>query len=183
MLEWAERVGMKPEDQVDKPWEHVWWPTKPSLVREALRLLDAKPGDVLLDLGAGDLRACVIALDEFGVDECIAVDVNHQVMEEALKFLKARGFDKLSRLTTLCADAWTILPSLAKTATKALFLAWRVNPQRALELVEKLPRAQAVVYNFGDPDTLTLTLLEKHRRKAPRHRGQRSRGHPTLREA
>ena len=166
MLKWADRVGMRPEDQADKPWEHVWWPSKASLVREALRMLEAGPGDVLLDLGAGDLRASVMALDEFNVDECIAVDVNHQVMKEALRFLKANGFDKLSRLTALRADAWTVLPSLAKTATKALFLAWRVNPQRALELVEKLPRAQAVVHNFGDPDTLTLTLLEKHGHEA-----------------
>ncbi|RLF15952.1 MAG: hypothetical protein DRJ97_02340 [Thermoprotei archaeon] len=167
MLRWAEREGMKPEDQLSKPWEYVWWPTKVELVREALNLLEVERGDVLLDIGAGDLRACVLALEEFKADLCIAVDVNWKVLEEALRFLRSKRFKALDRILVVCADFWSCCPEIAKAANKVLFLAWRVHPRKATKLARTLAWVEAIVHNFGDPDSLKLMLPLK---RTPRSR-------------
>jgi len=49
-------------------------PTRPERIRNALRLVNLRPGEVIYDLGAGDGRVLLIAAGEFGA-EAVGIEV------------------------------------------------------------------------------------------------------------
>lgn len=53
-----------------------WLPTPPSKVRDMLRLANAGPYDVVVDLGAGDGIILFTAVREFGVAKAIGYELN-----------------------------------------------------------------------------------------------------------
>ncbi|MCW4050050.1 MAG: class I SAM-dependent methyltransferase [Candidatus Bathyarchaeota archaeon] len=56
-------------------------PTPLSVVREMLSLVNAGPGDVLYDLGCGDGRILLTAVEEFNVDKAVGFELNPQMAE------------------------------------------------------------------------------------------------------
>ncbi len=166
MLAWAKSTGFLPERlEGVLPREFIWWPNSLELVRHALQILELKSDDVLLDIGSGDLRACIIALEGYDVNLCVAVEVNWKVLKEALKFLKTINYDKLNRILIICADFWRIGKRIAKIANKALFLAWRINPRMEAKLIKTLTHTKTIVHNFGNPEN--LKIIKPQQQKSP----------------
>ncbi|RLI31441.1 hypothetical protein DRO51_03770 [Candidatus Bathyarchaeota archaeon] len=60
------------------------YPNSPELVKHTLQFLGLKPADILLDIGSEGLHAYIIALEKYGVNICVTVEVNCKVLKEAL---------------------------------------------------------------------------------------------------
>ncbi len=58
-------------------------PTPQSLVNKMLELVEAGPGDVLYDLGCGDGRFLITAVDEFNVEKAVGYELNKHLYEVA----------------------------------------------------------------------------------------------------
>jgi precorrin-6B methylase 2 len=58
-------------------------PTPPDVVEAMLKMADAKKGDVLYDLGSGDGRIPITAVQKFGVTKAVGIDINPQRIKEA----------------------------------------------------------------------------------------------------
>jgi precorrin-6B methylase 2 len=71
-------------------------PTPQSLVNRMLELVEAGPGDVLYDLGCGDGRFLIIAVDEFDVKKAVGYELNKHLYEVAEDNVAKRGLiDKI----------------------------------------------------------------------------------------
>ena len=58
-------------------------PTPQSLVNKMLELVEAGLGDVLYDLGCGDGRFLITAVDEFNVEKAVGYEINKHLYEVA----------------------------------------------------------------------------------------------------
>jgi len=58
-------------------------PTPHSLVNKMLELVEAGPGDVLYDLGCGDGRFLITAVNEFNVKKAVGYELNKHLYEVA----------------------------------------------------------------------------------------------------
>jgi predicted TPR repeat methyltransferase len=56
-------------------------PSPIEVVREMLTLSEAGPGDILYDLGCGDGRILLTAIEDFNVDRAIGFDLNTRMIE------------------------------------------------------------------------------------------------------
>jgi tRNA A58 N-methylase Trm61 len=61
----------------------VYVPTPPDVVEAMLKMADAKKGDVLYDLGSGDGRIPITAVQKFGVTKAVGIDIDPQRIKEA----------------------------------------------------------------------------------------------------
>lgn len=66
-------------------------PTPQSLVIKMLELVEAGPGDVLYDLGCGDGRFLITAVDEFNVEKAVGYELNKHLYEVAEDNVAKRG--------------------------------------------------------------------------------------------
>lgn len=71
-------------------------PTPQSLVNRMLELVEAGPGDVLFDLGCGDGRFLITAVDEFDVKKAVGYELNKHLYEVAENNVAKQGLiDKI----------------------------------------------------------------------------------------
>lgn len=71
-------------------------PTPQSLVNRMLELVEAGPGDVMYDLGCGDGRFLITAVDDFDVKKAVGYELNKHLYEVAEDNVAKRGLiDKI----------------------------------------------------------------------------------------
>jgi precorrin-6B methylase 2 len=61
----------------------IYVPTPPEVVEAMLKMADAKKGDVLYDLGSGDGRIPIAAVQKFGVTKAVGIDIDPERIKEA----------------------------------------------------------------------------------------------------
>lgn len=61
----------------------IYVPTPPEVVEAMLKMADAKKGDVVYDLGSGDGRIPITAVQKFGVTKAIGIDIDPARIKEA----------------------------------------------------------------------------------------------------
>jgi precorrin-6B methylase 2 len=61
----------------------IYVPTPPDVVEAMLKMADAKKGDVLYDLGSGDGRIPIAAVQKFGVTKAVGIDIDPDRIKEA----------------------------------------------------------------------------------------------------
>jgi ubiquinone/menaquinone biosynthesis C-methylase UbiE len=66
-------------------------PTPMSVVRSMLELIGAGPGDTVIDLGCGDGRILIMAVEEFNVEQALGYDLNKHLIETATYNINEKG--------------------------------------------------------------------------------------------
>ena len=61
----------------------IYVPTPPEVVEAMLKMADAKKGDVLYDLGSGDGRIPIAAVQKFSVTKAVGIDIDPERIKEA----------------------------------------------------------------------------------------------------
>ena len=61
----------------------IYVPTPPEVVEAMLKMAGAKQGDVLYDLGSGDGRIPIAAVQKFGVTKAVGIDIDPDRIKEA----------------------------------------------------------------------------------------------------
>lgn len=88
----------------DADWEALWAPYDQSTYHAVLEMI--QPTDVVIDIGAGDLRLARQMLKH--AKKIYAVEINPQVLSSGMK----KSFPDSHRLVPICADARSIkIPS------------------------------------------------------------------------
>ncbi len=77
---WHQLLGWGDDDESVAPYV----PTPISVVRSMLEIIEAGPGDTVVDLGCGDGRILVMAVEIFNVDQAIGYELNKHLVETAL---------------------------------------------------------------------------------------------------
>ena len=69
----------------------IYVPTPPEVVDAMLKVANVRQGDVLYDLGSGDGRIPITAVQKFNVTRATGVEINPERIEEAQRNLAAAG--------------------------------------------------------------------------------------------
>ena len=78
-------------------------PTPKHVAREMLKLAQVGPGDVVYDLGAGDGRIVIMAVEEFGAERAVGIEIRGDLVQIARDEVKKRGLE--DKVEIVQADA------------------------------------------------------------------------------
>ncbi len=127
----------------------IYVPTPQSVVEAMLKLADVKPGDVVWDLGSGDGRIPITAVQKFGATRANGIDIDPQRIKEANENAeKAQVTDKVRFLNQ---DLFTSNFSDATVIT--LYLLPSLNEKLRPKLLSELKPGTRVVshaFDMGD---------------------------------
>lgn len=153
------------EDQVSKydadtAWALYCFPNKAEYLRRTLKYLDLKPDDVLLDIGAGDGRLSILALQEFKIKEAIAIEWSKEWVDETNRYVRENG--GFPENMTYQQDTYQDFDFPVRI-TKCVFLAHHNGDITKLNILKKLSRTMCriFVHNFGKPKLLSGEVLNQ----------------------
>jgi len=126
----------------------IYVPTPQDVVEGMLRIADVKAGDVVYDLGSGDGRIPITAVQKFGAARAIGIDIDPQRIKEANEnAVKAGVTDKVKFLNQ---DLFTTDFSEATVIT--LYLLTSLNQKLRPQLLELKPGTRIVSHAFDMGD-------------------------------
>ena len=73
-------------------------PTPYEVVKSMLEIVDAGPEDTLIDLGCGDGRILLTAVEDFDVKKAIGYELNKHLVKTALNNITDKGFEERIRV-------------------------------------------------------------------------------------
>jgi SAM-dependent methyltransferase len=139
-------------------WGAPWTPTRRRTAASMLRLADVRPGERVVDLGAGDGRLVIAAARQYGA-EAVGVEI------DPLRCLLANG---LIRCLGLCGRAKVIWGNmydfdLRGADVVTLYLLQRTNVRLWAKLARELePGARVVSRSFTLPHWTPAVIDDAH---------------------
>ena len=86
----APSLTTAPAKQLRSP-DVIYVPTPTEVVDAMLKVANVRPGDVLYDLGSGDGRIPIMAVQKYNVTRATGIEINPERIAEAQENLKAAG--------------------------------------------------------------------------------------------
>lgn len=122
-----------------------------SLPMQALQFAEVRPSDCVLDLGSGDGRLCVAAVQQFGAEAAVGIDIDEELVKLSQDRAEQCGVSGSARF--LCADLTA--PGVGATAVA-------MCGKPTLVIVFLLPEAeqkfQEVLMSLYDAGARVLSL-------------------------
>ena len=134
-------AGQSPLRKPDVHYE----PTAPEVVQVMLRLAGIKAGEVVYDLGCGDGRIVIAAVQQFGA-RGVCVDIDPQRISESRENARAAGVD--DRIRFLNQDLFTT--DVSDAAVVMLFLWPELNLKLRPKLLRELKPGARIVSHWHD---------------------------------
>ena len=94
LLACGSAVALAQAQKAPRTPDVIFVPTPQEVVEDMLRLVDAKKGDVLYDLGSGDGRIAITAAKLYGI-RAVGIDIDPQRIAEAQENAKKAGVTHL----------------------------------------------------------------------------------------
>ncbi len=116
-------------------------PTPIPVVDFMLKVAKAGPNDIVYDLGCGDGRIPIRAVEVFNVKKAVCIEIRKDLYERALSQVKAKGLE--GRVVVINDDMFNVDISEATVIT--LFLLTSVNKMLRPKLERELRRGTRVV--------------------------------------
>jgi ubiquinone/menaquinone biosynthesis C-methylase UbiE len=127
----------------------IFVPTPPAVVEGMLKLAKVGPNDVIYDLGSGDGRIPIAAVQTFKAKSAVGIDIDPQRIKEAQENLKKAGVG--DRVRFLNQDLFTTPIGDASVVT--LYLLQSLNEKLMPKLQKELKPGSRVVsqsFSMGD---------------------------------
>ena len=113
----------------------------PEVVKRMLELTKAKSDDILYDLGSGDGRILITAVEEFGVKKAVGIETREDLVKVSREEVKKRGLE--DRITIIHGDFYQVPIGEADIVT--LFLTTSANERLKPKLERELKDGVRVV--------------------------------------
>jgi SAM-dependent methyltransferase len=137
----APPAGQTEQREPDVPYV----PTPQEVVDEMLKLAKVQKGDVLYDLGSGDGRIPITAVEDYGVQKAVGIDINPQRIEEANANAKKAGVS--DRVQFLNQDLFK--SNFGEASVVTLYLLPDINVKLRPQLFKQLkPGTRIVSHDF-----------------------------------
>ena len=120
-------------------FEVPYVPTSEETVKRMLEIAEVGPGDMAYDLGCGDGRIPIMAVEEFGAKGAVGYEIRKEIYKAALSRIEHRGLKGKIRLFNedlfeadlSKATVVTLYPNVRSMT--GLSRNWKGKPDRALE--------------------------------------------------
>lgn len=154
-------------DNSEKPnktpsrWSIPYIPTRYDSVRDMLWMAGVKEDDVVYDLGSGDGRIAIAAVDEFGARRAVGIEIKPELVRESRKKAEQAGVS--NRVKFIEGDLFK--EDCSDASVVALFLGHRPNLQMRPRMYRILkPGTRVLSHQFGmgewEPDkSLTVRTV------------------------
>jgi tRNA G10 N-methylase Trm11 len=127
----------------------IYVPTPPEVVEAMLKVADVKRGDIVYDLGSGDGRIPITAVQKFGATNAIGIDIDSQRISEANENAKKAGVtDKVRFLNEDLFQA-----NISQATVVTLYLLDSLNEKLRPKLLRELKPGTRIVshaFRMGD---------------------------------
>ena len=129
-------------------------PTPMGVVRTMLELAEAGPGDTVIDLGCGDGRFLVMAVEEFSVDRAIGYELNRHLVETAQDNIHDKELDdKIEVVNGNFMEA-----DLSPASIVTLYLTTTGNAKLKPKFIDELEDGTRIIsHDFPIMDWVTIT--------------------------
>ena len=129
-------------------------PTPMGVVKQMLEIVGAGPGDTVIDLGCGDGRILMMAVEEFNVDRAIGYELNKHLAETA----QSNVFDKELGDLIEVVHANFMDADLRPASIVTLYLTTTGNAKLKPKFVEELKDGTRIIsHDFPILDWVTDT--------------------------
>lgn len=137
----------------------IFVPTAPEVVEAMLKLAKVGPNDVVYDLGSGDGRIPIAAVQTFKAKSAVGIDIDPQRIKEANENHKKSGVG--DRVRFLNQDLFTT--PIGEASVVTLYLLQSLNEKLMPKLQKELKPGSRVVsqtFSMGDkwPPDQTMNL-------------------------
>ena len=120
-------------------------PTPMNVVHEMLKLAEAGPGDILYDLGCGDGRILLTAVEEYHVDSAVGLEINPQMAEAT----RMKVYDKELQDRIMVVQTNFFQEDISKATIVTLYLTTSGNSKLRPKLERELrPGSRVVSHDF-----------------------------------
>ncbi|MEC4814877.1 MAG: class I SAM-dependent methyltransferase [Scytonema sp. PMC 1069.18] len=136
------------ETEQRKP-DVVYVPTPPEVVDQMLKVANVSKNDILYDLGSGDGRIPITAIQKYGVQRAVGIDIDPERIKEANENAKKAGVT--DKVTFRQEDLFTSDFSEATVVT--LYLLPELNVKLRSQLFKQLKPGTRIVshaFDMGD---------------------------------
>jgi len=133
-----------------------WVPTREELLDIIMSIFDLKPGDVFYELGCGDGRVAIKAI-ESGAGKAVCIELNPMLIERAKENAKARNvYDKMVFIND---DFFKV--DLSHATAVYMYLLTSVNRELRPKLEAELkPGTRVVTLDFEIPGWRPVQVVE-----------------------
>jgi len=142
-------VGLVNAQAPSRSPDVIYVPTPQEVVDAMLKMADVKTGDVVYDLGSGDGRIPITAVEKFGARSAVGIDIDPQRIKDAnANLAKSKAGDKVKFLNQ---DLFTTNISEASVVT--LYLLDSLNEKLRPKLLSELKPGTRIVshaFRMGD---------------------------------
>ena len=119
----------------------IYVPTPPDVVEAMLKLAKVGPNDVVYDLGSGDGRIAIAAVQKFNAKSAVGIDIDPQRIREANENLKKAGVG--DRVKFLNQDLFAT--PIGEATVVTLYLLQSLNEKLMPKLQKELKPGSRVV--------------------------------------
>lgn len=129
-------------------------PTPLNVVHKMLELVEAGPGDTVIDLGCGDGRILMMAVEEFNVDRAIGYELNRHLVETAQNNIQNKELeDRIEVLNANFMDA-----DFSPASIVTLYLTTTGNAKLKPKFIDELRDGTRIIsHDFPIVDWVTTT--------------------------
>ncbi len=147
---WHNLLGWGDGDESVAPYV----PTPMGVVRTMLELVEAGPGDTVIDLGCGDGRILVMAVEVFNVDRAIGYELNRYLVETAENNIHDKELDdKIEVVNGNFMEA-----DLSPASIVTLYLTTTGNAKLKPKFIDELKEGTRIIsHDFPIMDWVTTT--------------------------
>ena len=129
-------------------------PTPMGLVKTMLEMVEAGPGDTVIDLGCGDGRFLLMAVEEFNVDRAIGYELNKHLVETAQSNIQDKELeDKIDVVNVNFMEA-----NLSPATIVTLYLTTTGNAKLKPKFIDELRDGTRIIsHDFPIMDWVTTS--------------------------
>ncbi|GAB1543849.1 methyltransferase domain-containing protein [Scytonema sp. NUACC21] len=132
-------------------------PTPKEVVDQMLKVANVSGNDVLYDLGCGDGRIPITAVQNYGVKRAIGIEINPKLVQQSQENAKKAGVS--DRVTFLQQDLFQT--NLSDATVVTLYLLPTVNRKLRPKLLQELkPGTRIVSHDFDMGDWKPLRVVQ-----------------------
>ena len=142
-------------------------PSEPIVIRKMLEVAEVNEKDIIYDLGAGDGRVLIIAVNDFNVKKAVGIEINDDRIKEAIENIEKNGVS--DRASIIRGNFFELDISEATVVT--LFLLTEVNEMLKPKFERELkPGTRVVSHEFEIPGWKPKKVEKIIDEKGRRHR-------------
>jgi len=137
---------MVEDRKVDQEFKSLimWVASPPEIAKKMLEFAQVGPEDIVYDLGCGDARILIMAVQEFGAKKAVGYEIRQDLVEKSLQEIQSQNLE--DRITIIRDDL--LNADLSEASVIALYLVTSANEILRPKLEEEAKSETRIISRY-----------------------------------